>query len=485
MFWRGVVGYLPVNVAQGIVGLLTIVVFTRVLSPAQYGAYALGFSAMTLVHTGLFTWTEAAMARFQARAAQDGETASYLTTLYRAWAMLAAAFPIVAGLLVWLAPLPPGSKQAVAAAMAAILFRSLARLAQERRRAAGEVASAALLDVVQTVGGFAIGAVMALLGAGGAAPLIGAGGIAALCIAAVLPKELRLARGGRFEKARAAVYLAYGLPVAGSLILALVIAATDRFLLAAFLNEQAVGVYHAGYSLANRTLDVVFVWLGMAGGPAMVAALERGGETALRTTAREQASFMLLLTLPAAAGLALVAAPLAQVMVGPELAAGAGRVTPWVAFAGLLSGLTTYYLHQAFTLGRRTHLLMVAMAIPALGNVALNLMLIPRFGLDGAMWSTAASYLLGAAAAFALGRRAQPLPIPWDTLARAGAATALMALAVIQVPAWGGPAELFGKAAAGMVVYGLAAWLLDAGGVRGQGLTLVRGLKGRMRGVAA
>ena len=38
MFWRGVLGYLPVNLAQGLVGLLTIVVFTRLLSPADYAA---------------------------------------------------------------------------------------------------------------------------------------------------------------------------------------------------------------------------------------------------------------------------------------------------------------------------------------------------------------------------------------------------------------------------------------------------------------
>ena len=38
MFWRGVLGYLPVNIVQGLTGLLTIVVFTRVLAPADYGA---------------------------------------------------------------------------------------------------------------------------------------------------------------------------------------------------------------------------------------------------------------------------------------------------------------------------------------------------------------------------------------------------------------------------------------------------------------
>ena len=64
MFWRGIVGYLPVNIVQGVVGLLTIVVFTRVLSPADYGVYALAVSATSLVHTATFNWLECAMARF-------------------------------------------------------------------------------------------------------------------------------------------------------------------------------------------------------------------------------------------------------------------------------------------------------------------------------------------------------------------------------------------------------------------------------------
>ena len=118
-----------------------------------------------------------------------------------------------------------------------------------------------------------------------------------------------------------------------------------------------MGVYHAGYSLANRTLDVMFIWLGAAGGPALIVALERGGHDALQKAAREQGALMLALTLPASVGLALVARPLADVMVGPALRDGAAAVTPWIAASALFSGLTTYYTHQAFTLGRRTGLL--------------------------------------------------------------------------------------------------------------------------------
>ncbi|MCE3290727.1 MAG: polysaccharide biosynthesis protein [Caulobacter sp.] len=432
---------------------------------------------MVLAHTGLFTWTEAAMARFQAQARERGETADHMMTLYRAWSLLGLGFPLLAGAVVWLAPVHQPLKVAISAGLAAILFRSCIKLVQERRRADGEVASAATLDIAQTIGGFAIGAVLAAMGMGGASPLLGSAAIAVVCLLFVLPGELKLFKGGHWQPKRAKDYAAYGVPISLSLILSLVIASTDRFVLGAFLGEAAVGVYHAGYSLANRTQDVVFVWLGMAGGPAMVAALERGGKAALAQTAREQASFMVLLTLPAAVGLALVALPLSELLIGPQLAQGAARVVPWIAAGGFFSGVTTYYLHQAFTLGRRTGLLMAAMTFPAALNLVLNFALVPRFGLDGAMWATTASYGVGALASFAMGRRVIALPLPTDTLVRAGLACLPMILIVSLLPDMDEVPELALKAGLGALAYGITAWLLDAGGLRTHGRTLLRTLR--------
>jgi O-antigen/teichoic acid export membrane protein len=478
MFWRGVVGYLPVNIIQGLVGLATIVTFTRLLSPGQFGDYALGFSAMSLLHTAIFTWNEAAMARFWVGEADKGRGGDHSATIYRTWLALLVVLPVALAIALLL-PLSPGLKLAVVCGVLAVLPRTFAKLAQERRRAAGEVAGAASIDMIQTLGAFGVGAILAWQGFGGAAPLIGFGVAAAVCMAWTLPSELRHSRQGRFESPRVRTYLGYGLPVALSLILALVLSTTDRFLLAAFLDEAQVGLYHAGYSLANRTLDVLFIWLGAAGGPALIAALERGGPGELGRAAREQASLMLLLCVPAAVGLALVAAPLAQLMVGPELAQGAAHVTPWIALSGLLAGLTTYYFHQAFTLGQRTQLLLGAMAIPAIANLVLNLILIPRFGLDGALWATLASYGLGLAASMALGARSLVLPIPWLPLVQTLGATAVMALAVSRVPALGGWAELLLKATLGGLIFGAITFVLDTGALRSRGLTLLRDLRAR------
>lgn len=484
MLKRGLLGYLPVNIVQAVSGFGAIVVFTRLLSAEDYGAYALGFSVMSLVHTCLFTWLEASMARFYLAEPEGEARATLLATLYRSYAVLAGVFPVVAALILWATPVSGGVKWAIGAGLASILSRSALKLGMERRRAVGAVGGYAWLDMAQTGGGFLLGVGLAALGWGGAAPLAGMGVAAAILLAFSLPFDLKMAGRGDLDRKRVRSYAAYGLPLSISLVMSIALATTDRFVLAAYLNEGAVGAYHAGYSLSSRTLDVLFIWFGMAAGPAAVAALERGGEAALKRTALDQAKLMVLIAVPAAVGLALVAAPLAQIMVGPNLSKESAMVTPWIALGALCSGVTTYYLHTAFTLARRTRLLLVAMAIPAASNLVLVLALVPRFGLEGAMWATVASYALGMTASWALGRRALALPIPWLAVAQVGLASGAMAVAVSLTPAFGGIVELLTKASVGAAVYGLVVLAMDAAGARSRTLEALSLLRSRVAGPA-
>jgi O-antigen/teichoic acid export membrane protein len=122
---------------------------------------------------------------------------------------------------------------------------------------------------------------------------------------------------------------------------------------------------------------------------------------------------------------------------------------------------------------------MLAIAIPALLNLALNLALVPRFGLQGALWATLASYMIGVAVSYSLGRRSLALPIPWSALARTLIAAAGMGAAVHFAPAPGGVLELFGKALLGVAVYAVLAWLLDICGARTHSARLVQALRAR------
>ena len=479
MFWRGVLGYLPANVMQGVIGFLTIIVFTRLLSAEDYGRYALALSVMTLAHVATFSWLEAAMARFWAAQREGADMASHFASLYRTAFIVTALFLPLAGLAVWLWPMPAEFRFPLGVALIGIPVRCFAKLAQERYRAAGEVRKAATLDIWNTVAGFVVGAAFALGGAGGASPLAGLLIAPLMALPFFLPGELREARQGVVDTRRLKTYAVYGYPIAASLGLSLVLASTDRFLLAIFLDEAAVGAYHAGYSIANRTLDVLFIWLGAAGGPALVMALERGGRRQLVAAAREQASTLVLIGLPAAVGVALVARPLSEFMIGEDLREAAILVTPWIALSAFLSGVTVYYFHQAFTLGRRTGWLLAAMSVPAISNVLLNIILIPSFGVLGAAWATAASFAIGLVASWAMGRRILPLPTPWSTLGQCALCCGVMALAVWFLPPIGGFHELMLDASVGATVYGVCAFALNAGGVRELAQRLFRAIQAR------
>jgi O-antigen/teichoic acid export membrane protein len=163
--------------------------------------------------------------------------------------------------------------------------------------------------------------------------------------------------------------------------------------------------------------------------------------------------------------------------VGEGLSGQAARVAPWIALGALLSGVTTHYLNHAFTLSKRTGRQIAAFGLPAAANLALCLVLVPRYGLDGAAWATVASYGVGHVASYVLMRGCLSLPIPWAALAGATVAAAAMALAVSQVPAFGGLLEVAAKAAVGALVYALVALALDVGGARTQGIRLLRGAR--------
>ena len=479
MFWRGVVGYLPANIVQGVVGFLTIVLFTRLLSAEEFGRYALAFSAMTLTHVALFSWLEAAMARFWAAETPGEGLRAHFATLYAAAFVISGGFAVVASLALWLWPMDQAFRWALTAGLAGIPIRCLVKLAQERFRAEGQVGKAAGLDMFVAVMGLVVGVGFAVAGAGAASPLLGLLVAPLLALPLVLPGELREARGAMWERERLLGYARYGYPIAASLALAVTLASTDRFLLAAFLDEAAVGAYHAAYSIANRTLDVLFIWLGAAGMPALVMALERGGPERLREAAREQASFFVLIGLPAAAGVALVARPLAEILIGEELRTAVEGITPWIALSALLAGLQAYYFGQAFTLGRRTGRLLGAMIIPASANVVLNLLLIPPYGVQGAAWATTASFAIGVAAFVILGRRVLVLPFPWEALVRCGLATAAMAAVVWVLPPQGGLPELMLDASVGAAVYAAVALTLNAAGARDLAMRVVGALKAR------
>jgi len=156
-------------------------------------------------------------------------------------------------------------------------------------------------------------------------------------------------------------------------------------------------------------------------------------------------------------------------ILGEGVRDGAVTVMPFIAFAGVINGMMTYYVHRAFMLSGKTHKYVWALVLPVILNIVLNLILIPRFGLMGAVWSTILCYLIAIIIATILARKDYPLPLPLRAAVEIAICCALMSGAVLLLPLDGmtpGFVTLMIKAVTGASIYLVACWVLNAANCR-------------------
>lgn len=480
--FRHLAGYAPVNIAAAIASFGGVYVFTRLLGAEEYGRYAVMLSALALIHTISLSWAEAAGYRFAGQAEAAGRTADH----HRTGLGLLARSLVLSGLIIcallaatWNAP----QYRAFLPFFALLLpLMTIIQMALEAHRAGQRIQRYAIVETTRLLFGFAVGALLAWqTGLGALAPF--AGLLAAALVLALTEGAwlFREAEGGRSTAQSRRQWLAYGAPIAAALLLDILLSAADRFLILYFHGEAAVGGYTAGYGVADKTVLLVCAWAAMAGSPLVMSAYERGGATAAREEARGLASTLLLIGLPAATGVALVAQPLAEAMIGEAVREQAMKIIPWIAFAGLLNGLLIHYFSEAFQLAKKTGQRAMLMIVPAGLNILLNLVLLPSpLGVMGAVYATLISYGVGIFLLAWVGRRHVALPLPAIDFLKISVASAAMWPAVAMIPQLGGWAELFSKAISGATAYAMTAFLLNAGGAR----SFVRGMHKKSESLA-
>ncbi|MGE0827857.1 MAG: lipopolysaccharide biosynthesis protein [Hyphomonadaceae bacterium] len=456
---------MPMQIAQLLAGFGAIWAFTRLMTPAEYGLYALIFSAAMLAHTFALTWAEAAAFRFHIAARATGRLADHIATLLAIATFAAFGVALVVWAIVASANLANGAAL-IAFAGASTFFRFFTRIAREGERAEGRMWRVSLYESAYLLSGFALGALLLKITAlGAAAPFAGMLAAGFLIAAFDAPNLMRLAEGGAATFSRARNYALYGWPLALALALDLGLQTAARGIIAAESGAPAVGAFAAAFGLA-RLVEIVFLWGGAALGPALLHAYEARGPRGAREAAADGAGVLAALTIPAAIGLALVAEPLCALMVGEGLRAEAARLLPWFALAAFATGWSVHYWSEAFQLARRSFVRAAIMAAPAALFLIAAPFVIARFGAEGASVLAALCAVLSAGLLAYIGRRFVTLPLPWRDAGKSLVAAAFMTTGVLAVPALAPALELFAKAAFGACLYAIAAYVLDVAGIR-------------------
>jgi O-antigen/teichoic acid export membrane protein len=185
--------------------------------------------------------------------------------------------------------------------------------------------------------------------------------------------------------------------------------------------------------------------------------------------------------LPAATGLTLIAPNLAPLLVGHDFVDSVIVLTPWMAAGAVLGAMRAQYFDFAFQLGRKTGYLVLILSLTAVLNVALNALLIPRYGEEGSAMALVFALVPSLTLAAILGRRVQPMPVPPKTTCQIIFAALVMAASITLVSRLHGLQGLVVQILVGVIVYAATLVAVNVLGIRSQVFSLVKQFRRSMR----
>jgi len=373
---------------------LTLPLYTRILSPGDYGVLTFLLTAVALSVAVLGVGSDSVYARFFfAEGGTDGRRV--LTTTWMAflggWSAIAVAVACLTAAPIAQAAFGAGGHAtAVVLALAAVPCILVNVISGQVLRNQFRPTAFVLTNLGATVVEVGLGLLLATAAHLGVNGFLG--GILA-AEAGMVPIRLWMARGllqRSFSPHLLRRLVAYGAPLVPASVAYWAVATADRFLLARMSGLRELGLY----GVANAVSGVLLLAVGAVGqawSPRAVALYEQRRAEAPRLFGR--ALTLLLGGMGAlCVGVTVFADRIVAVMAAPAYRSAASAVAP-LALA-LVAYAATQITVSGITLTGRTRYVAIHSVAAAAVNIGLCLALIPRYGMIGAAWATTAAYLL-------------------------------------------------------------------------------------------
>lgn len=434
-------------VAQGgyaLMGLASVPILTRIFTPSQYGIYSLITVTIMLASPIFYITFVTSTIRFFPEYEDRGEIETlYSTSLHYIPHFLVVVLGVLLPLAAFVIPLG-SNRQAICLGICVfalyVPFYILLTFFQASQRAR----TYAILFLTIYVGRYLVGAgLVKWAGTGVNGIFIAWLGalIVVVPVELVLLKVSRHFRWRRYSSGLMKQFASYGMVLVFTNISANILTSSDRYLVQAFKGSRQVGLYSVVYTLAMDAFTMLLSALQLGAAPVLMQTYEREGDEETKLLLSRITRLLLIGLVPMTIGLYLLRVRVIHVLTSAKYLPSATAVLP------LALGIFCYNLAwipaYAFYLRKRTKKILIPIAASALLNVALNLVLIPKYGFLGAAWATMIAYLVYLVVVVLMSRRLMQWIFPWLEAMKVAAAGAVMAVSLyfmnrIQVGGFGG-----------------------------------------------
>ena len=411
--------YAPSVLIPAAAGVGSVTIFTRLLTPGDYGLYSIVMSAVAILVVVCSGWIEQSTLRYLPDA-RDHASARAATGHVIGLTFAVCAVTTGIAIVVAVVDTPRRGEYAGLWLPSAVLligevaFVSLAAVLQARLRSR-------VLSNLRIVG-----AVLRLLMAVGFVLWVGRDvrwviigsavgrGIVTIITLLVVAREDHQWVAPRWDGKNVRRYAAYGVPMVGWSLGSQALAVSDRFVIGAFAGAAAVGVYSANYTLVTMGFGLLNAPLLMAAHPLIVNAWKERSRDEMPDIIADFSRLYVYAMAPLLVVIALCSREFADVLLGEEFRGG-NHIIPILVLGMMVRGFSMYG-HKGLELAERTQMMFVLVAICAIVNVLLNLIFVPSYGFTAAAVATVVGYALYPVLVHRATRDQLPWRIPWHSI---------------------------------------------------------------------
>ncbi len=468
-FYRHSSHYLLGQVGFYLIGFASFPIFTRIFSVSEYGLISLTLNTIAIATVFSKMGLQQSVLRFYPEYTRDASADAkkrYYSTLFWAATAIGAAVTLVFLLGLWGLPaqwVSPMLRKLMLLAAVLVLVRAMFSIVMNFWRAEGKTTAYNLVSVGTKAG--TVAAICILLFTWRRTPVAFFVGTIAIELVLLLWVVIVLHRRnllsfGTFESRFFKLAVAFGLPFIGYELAALVLDTGDRFLVEYYLGSKQLGYYAAAYNVSSYIQQCFTVPLNLAAFPIYMGVwVNKGKEETQAFLSRGLDHFVLIAF--CLLGGVVVTGRDAIVILSTQKFQEAARLLPTLV-AGLLIYSLGIYLNAGMLIHKKTYTMARFITYSCALNMALNVWLIPRMGLQGAAVAT----LVACAFLMALmgWKSHQVLPLRFNVLGMLRYALAASAAAFVStrvdfhhpVPNFLAKGTLF------VLLYAGFLWLIDA-----------------------
>jgi O-antigen/teichoic acid export membrane protein len=416
---RDLLFYIPSKFVPAALGFAVVIVLSHSLAPQAYGEYVSIVAITRLADALAFAWLRQSILRYWSDYQARGRSREFQTgTLF-----LLGLVAVVEGLVGSLAMLAIGYTARQVGLMLCVLlpftvFNYFTTLYQARRVSEHYAIVALSQGVVQML--WILGFVYwARKGYSFALLAVGAGYVSG--VAYVLTTtgrssiNLRLTTDGLDWRLFRRL-LDYGVPMSFWLLSFQLTYQASRLVVRSMRSASEVGVYASAYDLINGSLSLLMTPFLLAAHPVIMEWWAESRERAkIEQLLTRVSRYLLLLVIPIFSFTAALGKDLFVVLgqgYGVE-----GWVVP-VLVAAAFFGQYSMYAHKGLEVAGRTKTMLGVGMFTALLNIALNLLLVGRYGYQASALIALGSYILYTVIVYSFSRQYIKIYVPWDSVLR-------------------------------------------------------------------